>query len=557
MKKLFLASSFCFAFLFFPQISLAEKIDDFQVDIRVNKDASIDVSESILYNFEGAERHGIFRDIPVKYQARGGNFNLRISDISVADEKGNAYNFSLANVGANKQIKIGDANLLVSGKKNYIINYKIKRAINYFDTFDELYWNGIGTQWTIPINNPAVKLTLPKNVSQDSLQISCYVGVSGSAEKCDSSLDEKQNSILFTSQDLAPGEGLTFAVGFPKGIVSQPTTMENILEIIKDNWILVLPVIVFVIMFRLWWLRGRDPQGRGTIIAQFDAPDNLTPLEIGIIVDERSDSADISAQIVHLATKGYLKIKRVENKILFFTSSDYELEKLKKIDDTLKSFERKLMQGLFGDGATVKISELRNVFYKDVKKINDDVYQELTDLGYFLSNPDSVRKKFIVIGIILAVSGFFVAGFVGGLYIFSTIVSGLLVIIFGSLMPARTKKGVEAREYILGLKEYLRVAEKDRIDFHNAPEKTPDHFEKLLPYAMALGVEKEWAKQFEGIYNQNPSWYVGPVGTNFNPTTFASDMHAFSAATAASGGSGSSGGGASGGGGGGGGGGSW
>lgn len=560
MKKLLAMIFFCWGILFFPQISRAEKIDDFQVDIRINKDASIDVSERILYDFENAQRHGIFRDIPVEYQARGGNFNLRLSDILVADERGEPYNFSVSNVGDNRQIKIGDADLLVSGKKTYIISYRIKRAINYFDAFDELYWNGIGTQWTIPINNPSVKLFFPEKISKENLSISCYVGALGSTEKCDFLVDENKNAITFSARNLSPGEGVTFAVGFPKGTVSQPTLMAGIWETVKDNWVLAVPFIVFFTMFYLWWTRGRDPKGRGTIIAQFDAPDNLTPLEIGIIVDERSDSGDISAQIIHLASKGYLKIKKIENKILFFTSSDYELEKLKDEDADLKSFEKKLMAGLFKggkSGSTVQISDLKNSFYKDVKKTNDDVYQELADLEYFPANPDLVRKRYLVAGAVLSVSVFFWGSFFGGLYAFSAIVSGILIMIFGSLMPSHTKKGVEAREYILGLKEYLCVAEKDRINFHNAPEKTPQHFEKLLPFAMALGVEKEWAKQFEGIYSQNPSWYAGPIGTSFDPTTFAGDMNAFSAATASSGGSGSSGGGASGGGGGGGGGGSW
>ncbi len=137
--------------------------------------------------------------------------------------------------------------------------------------------------------------------------------------------------------------------------------------------------------------------------------------------------------------------------------------------------------------------------------------------------------------------------------------------IFSFVMPAYTQKGAEMKEYILGLKKYMTVAEKDRIEFHNAPDKNPEIFETLLPFAMVLGVEKLWAKQFEGIYRQNPSWYSDRSNHAFSAVAFTNNLGGFSGSvqsafaattTAASGGSGFSGGG-SGGGGGGGGGGSW
>jgi len=158
------------------------------------------------------------------------------------------------------------------------------------------------------------------------------------------------------------------------------------------------------------------------------------------------------------------------------------------------------------------------------------------------------------------------AGIFGALGITSFAISGLLIIIFGLFMPAKTRKGALAKEHILGFKKYLSVAEKDRIEFHNAPKKNPERFEKLLPYAMALGVEEEWAKQFEGIYDKQPDWYGGPSAARFNALTLTRSLNSFSSSanstlaskpsSASGGGSGFSGGG-SGGGFGGGGGGSW
>lgn len=540
------------------QAQMAEKIDDYAVEVKINRDATIDIIETIQYDFGANQKHGIFRNIPFKYKARGGNFKLRLLNFSVKDENGMAYNFTKTKSGNETVVKIGDVDKFVSGRKTYVIGYTVDRAINYFDNFDELYWNGIGTEWNVAIENSSIKVFLPESISDSDLQISCYVGSGGSTEKCLDFENRGEGEIYFTSRRLNPLEGFTFAVGFPKGIVREPSVGEKILETVKDNWVAAVPFLVFFILLYLWWTRGRDPKGRETIIAQYDAPDNFTPIEVGIIINERSDAKDVSAQIIHLAIKGYLKIEQIENKILIFSSRDYKLEKLKEVDDNLKDFEKKIMYGLFRKGNVANISDLKNKFYKDVKKANDDAYKNLVVAGYFVKNPNTVRTFYSVIGGIALFLGFFVPTFLqDGFFAAAFTISGIMIILFGIAMPRKTKKGVLAREHILGLKEYLSVAEKDRINFHNAPEKTPEHFEKLLPFAMVLGVEKEWAKQFEEIYRQNPSWYAGPVGTSFSPSAFASDMKSFSAATAASGGSGSSGGGSSGGGGGGGGGGSW
>ena len=152
------------------------------------------------------------------------------------------------------------------------------------------------------------------------------------------------------------------------------------------------------------------------------------------------------------------------------------------------------------------------------------------------------------------------------LYSISLGLAGAIIIVIGYFMPAKTVVGVEQKRYLLGLREYINIAEKDRIKFHNAPQKSPKHFEALLPFAMVFGLEREWGKQFEGIYTTQPGWYSDSGMAGFNSYLFASSLHDFNSVAATSlssapssasgGGSGFSGGGA-GGGFGGGGGGSW
>lgn len=555
----------------FRPVLASEKIDNLEVVIKMNEDASISVSEKISYNFGDAQKHGIFRNIPYKYKARGGNFKLRLSGISVTDESGAPYHYEQLQSGNDLVIKIGDANKFVTGKKTYVINYTVKRAINYFETHDELYWNAIGTEWPVAISGAKAVVELPRGIEPAKIQKTCFAGSYGSDKFCDNiSTDSDENGnarrVTFEQSALGPGEGLTIVVGIPPGIIAKPTLFQRIWETIKDNWIIFVPFIVLFSILYFWYTRGRDPKGRGTIVAQYEAPDNLTPLEVGTIIDERFDNKDISAEIINLAVKGYLKIKRLEEKIFIFKSHNYQLEKIKDADDLPNDFQKKIMESLFSGGEKIKLSSLRNEFYKDLKIIADETYQAVVAKSYFPKNPEKIRNLYRLIGIALFGAAVAVGFFYGALGIASLVASGLAVTIFSFVMPKKTRKGVLAKEHIFGLKEYLKVAEKDRIKFHNAPAKNPERFEKLLPYAMVLDVEEEWAEQFKEIYNQPPSWYKDKTSASFNSVVFVNSLESFSSSaggtlssspsSAAGGGSGFSGGG-SGGGDGGGGGGSW
>lgn len=564
---------FLFVGLLFAQVVVAqEKINNYNINIFINKDSSIRVEEEIKYNFGDLEKHGIYRDISIKYKARGGNYKLRISDVTVVDEFGNHYNFEQSYPDNNLRLKIGDADAYVTGQKVYKIQYTVGRAINYFTNHDELYWNAVGVGWTVPIDHVQVKVYLPTAFKSEQLQKGCFMGYYGSTSTCSQNnylwtMDEKDmvGGMLFSDENLQTGQGLTIVIGLPKEVLIEPTWLEKYKEVIKDNGILVLPVLVFIIMLCLWYARGRDPKGRETIIAQFDAPDNLTPAEVGAIIDEKADNMDVSATIIDLAVKGYLKIGRSDK------SGDYELIKLKEADDLGNKFEKSVLTGLFSsksnlrlkvaldkigdtlklegtalgklvsdnlekldsneqaDGHKVELFDLKNVFYKTLDVVKDEIYESTTAKGYFAKNPKKIRTKYLVLGISMIFLG--IPFGVSLLGITSIILSGIIVIFFAFRIPARTRKGVLAREHILGLKKYLTVAEKDRIKFHNAPEKRPEVFEKLLPFAMVLSVEKEWAKQFEGVYNGQPNWYKDYRGLPFSAMYLTTSLDHFSSQT--------------------------
>lgn len=556
------------------QAAEAERIDNFDAVIQINSDASLSVAERIDYDFGPAaiEHHGIHRNIPIRYEARGGRYALRMDGISVTDEKGYPYEFQVYDQGDDRVIKIGSADLRVEGKKTYVISYRIRRAINYFDNHDELYWNATGNEWQVPIMKTSVRVLYPKNLSIVDTRIECFAGPEGSKSPCPKAVyvyadDEAAAGADFFASELAAGAGLTVLASVPKGMLYQPTWSENLLEDARDNLILLLPLLVFIIMYLLWRKQGRDPQGRGTIIPEFDVPDRLTPAEAGTIVDERCGQKEVVAEIIDLAVRGYVKIRRIEKEKILGSSTDYVFEKMKDDIDLSEKFDQDIMRGLFGRKKVVQMSDLKQKFYEDYGRATKHIYAAVSDKGYFAENPRSVFSRYAVLAVAMLLLVFFSGPIMsfGSYGIVSFLVSAAVILAFAFLMPRKTERGVLAKEHILGLKQYLVVAEKDRLEFHNAPAKSPEQFEKLLPYAIALGVEKEWAGQFEDIYDKMPPWYEDAGGSGvFNAVLFADSLGNFkssfaaSAMTAASSGnSGLGGGGFSGGGFGGGGGGSW
>lgn len=197
------------------QPSAQELIRSYISNILVNKDNSIDVVETISYNAGPQERHGIYRDI---YPYSSQNRKMSIDNVSVADEMGNPYIFQTSYSGQNFRIKIGDPNQTFNGQKTYVIKYHATRAVSQLKDIDEIYWNVTGNEWLVPIYQTQVSVVLPDGAI--STKSACYYGPKGSTEQCSSADFLVNHFYVFNAPSkLNIGEGLTVAVGFPKGIV--------------------------------------------------------------------------------------------------------------------------------------------------------------------------------------------------------------------------------------------------------------------------------------------------------------------------------------------------
>ena len=550
-----------------PSSTTTEQIDSMNVKAQINSDASVLVNEEINYDFGDQEKHGIFRIIPLGFVGKGEPGHITISVTGVTDESGNNYPYQITSKNP-INIKVGDPDNTITGKHTYNISYVLKKSIGYFDNYDEWYWNLTGNNWEIPIENVSAVVILPADINKNDIKLKEYCGTNGEKKSCGvlSVIDGKNIAYNINAGTiLNPGEGVTIAVGFPKNIVKSPTKLDFVLNWIMQYWFFPIPFGLIFLAFRkriTYFFHRRAFYKKNTMMAEYDAGE-FSPMETAGIIYGTIEGKDLSATIINLAIGGYLIIEKVDDESLF-----------KKTDKDIAGLgvnEKKILEGIDGK----KESDLNESFYPTANEVIVNELESLNARKYldksFLGGKANGRGIWIILPLFLALNpGAFVwvlLGYSWG-FIFSMfcILVAVVNIIFRPRPNRLTDKGFEAERKLLGLKEYIAMAEEDRIKFHDAPEKNPATFEKLLPYAMVFGLEKEWAKKFENIYTTPPSWYHDSHMTAFSVMAFSTGMHDFSKSTggamtsmpqSSSISGGSSGGGSSGGGGGGGGGGSW
>jgi uncharacterized membrane protein YgcG len=542
-----------------------ERIESFQAGIQVQKNSTIEVTERIVYYIEPARpKHGIFRVLPYKYKARGGDFTLAYDGISVRNKADQAVPFTVSQAGKYKRIQIGDPDVLVSGEQEYILKYRVERAVNYFTDHDELYWNVTGNEWSVPIISSSAKVSVTG--APQGLTAKCYTGILGSTEEnCVATINSNPAlGVEFVSKaGLSPKQGLTIVVGFPKGVVSEPTQAQKLIGRIQDNGILVLPVLVLGFLYWLWRKYGKDPVV-GTIVPEYEPPAGFSPAELQVLRKGRIDFSALGPQLVYLANLGAIKISREKIDLpLAPDKDDYVLYRVEAGQASLSPEDQNLLEVLFEGKERAVLLEIKRNRILLAKILTALKKYEKTTIAANLYQNKSRGLAGVVGGLggLLVVVGMYLGFAFNNLFLgLALVLSGIIAIIFGVIMPARTLEGAKLYAKLLGFAEYIKVAEQDRIAFHDAPEKSPERFQKFLPFAMLLGLEKAWTKIFDGFVLK-PDWYEDRTGMAFSALAFSDSMGSLATSTqnfstAASGGSGFSGG-ASGGGGGGGGGGSW
>jgi uncharacterized protein (TIGR04222 family) len=579
-----------------------EQIRSYAVDVHIEPSGTVRVHETIDYDFGVVPKHGIFRDVPVRfdYPPKANHDRVYPLDVvSVRASEGTPAQYTLESGDSNgiglTRIKIGDPDRTITGVHTYDITYTLRGVLNGFRDHDELNLNAIGPGWTVPIARATVTVDAPADIGR----VACFSGPVQSDLPC-ASAESSGPAATFTQGNMPPGAAFTVVVGFPKGAVPPPT------PILEERFNLgtafsVTPAtagigggLLFLVLggFALLMYRfGRDRRYRGSAVDQafgsesgveervpvlhheetpveFVPPDNLRPGQLGTLVDFTANPLDVTATIVDLAVRGYLVIEEIPAEGGFLHRPDWKLTKKKEPGAELKDYEQRLLAALFEGVNEVNLSDLQYTFAERMNEVQKALTDDALAQGWFVRPPSVARAQWGILGVLVLLAGvgltILLAAFTqAALLGIPLIVAGILLTFGAYWIPQRTAKGTAVLRRTEGFRRFINESEKERARF--AEKK--NLFSEYLPYAIVFGATGKWAAAFAGLDDQPPdtsSWYVASAPFTF--LAFSSAIDGFTVSTSGtltstppstSGSSGFSGGGFSGGGAGGGGGGSW
>lgn len=565
MKKFIL---FLLAWIFlFPLLAQAyesERIISFRSDIKVNEDSSMTVVETIEVQSNGVQiKRGIYRDFPTSYEDNWGNkYKVGFQVLNVKRD-GQAEGYFLERQSNGERVYIGRKDyFLTPGVYTYTLTYRTTRQIGFFKDHDELYWNVTGNGWSFPIDSATASVELPSDWTSQVLSVDGFTGRQGARGK-DFSVTKDAWGIVFKStRAFGAYEGLTILVSWPKGLMKDPSFTDRVKYFLIDNRGVLLALLGFlalIVYYIIVWEKvGRDPP-KGVVVPLYEPPERFSPALTRYIYIMDYDNKVFTSNIINLAVKGALTIHETGKK---------HLAKTKRTDLQLTEEETLMMKKLFGPDDMIELDGTRYEELQDARNLLKSSLAKSAERIYFNTN-----VGYFAFGVLLSIIFIFLSAMSDGLgwiTVVSVAVYFVIDRIFYRLLKAPTLSGRKIMDKIEGFRMYLSVAEKDRLNMINPPEKTPELFEKYLPYAIALGVEQKWAQKFAEVLKNassagdyHPVWYYGNSWNPSHPQGFGSHMaNSFAgviaaAATAPGSSSGGGGGGFSGGGGGGGGGGGW
>jgi uncharacterized membrane protein YgcG len=616
-----------------------ERILSFDSHIVVNDDGSMLVKETITVQSTGEQiRHGITRDFPTRYDRLGLHFSIGFEIESVLrDGREEAYHTSDLKNGV--RVYFGQSDYeLPPGKHTYVFTYRTSRQLGFHPDHDELYWNVTGLGWVFPIDVATATVVLPERVRNVVTGLDGYTGYEGSKDTNFTATRDKDSNPVFRAENLLPHQGLSLVVSWPKGLIREPTKEEKRKQLVIDNQAIVVGlgglVLVFVYFLVVWMMVGRDPAA-GTIVPLYEPQDNLSPAGMRYLERMSFDGKVFTAAILGLAAKGYLTVEQEKNTYRLRRKPGYG-----PLESKLSADEKGLARKLFADGDKLDLTEHNSLIQETQKALQTSLQAAMEKTYFFTNQrylwPGVALTAIAAVVMILMSGGtgsaifmcIWLTGWSAGVSVlmagvfhawrgvhsgagakfsamFITLFSlpflggeivgigflwsavGILPIViiaagvginilFHFLLKAPTLAGRSLMDRVEGFRLFLKTVDGDRMNRMAAPAKTPELFERFLPYALALGVEHAWAQQFSQVLaaaaasassgtasGYSPSWYSGAGFSSFSPSDFTSSFSdSFSSAVSsssspASSSSGSGGGGSSGGGGGGGGGGGW
>ncbi len=508
--KLLFSVLLSLAFFFPWQNARAERIKDFRVDLVLANNGLLKVTETVQFDFEGGVRPALYRRIPLRYERHDTNERLKILPLSVTDgDKPMPYNCKI--MGGYAVLQIGDNKTTLSGKHVFRIQYEASNAVNFYGGKAELFWSCLGTELPCPIDGLKVVLHCPPKVNLSAVKTLSYLGHSGAKGRSQGKI--VGDTIQFSANHVTSGQDFSCVVTFPPGSLSPPSAFDKLyfaMLYCKSSFI--IPAITSVLLLLLWLTLGRDPL-RVPAASSWMPPSELTPAELGTLIDEHCDRSDLTATLFDLAARGYLIITEVPyGGLVGHGNRDYQFKKAASPDpERLKAHEVLLLSSMFVANDQTYLSVLRgqtSIFQGEMRRL---VYQLLLRDQYFARLPYKDRDIFVVVGtMVLAVGAIILSkGILAGdlyeNYGLGFAISGLMIILASAVMPKRTAKGVIALKQAQAFRDFVNCG--DRAQFERIAREDPSIFGRLLPYACVLGCAGKWAYNFKDLLAEGPDYF--------------------------------------------------
>ncbi|WP_435749158.1 DUF2207 domain-containing protein [Microbacterium sp. PMB16] len=554
--------------------------------------ARMRVTETVVARFpEYDQNRGIVRGLPTSYEGAG--IDTRV--LSVKDDAGTDVPFETEEDDGLLFVLTGDDDF-VQGLATYVIEYEMRDVIlaagasrgsgdqrGGNPAVDEFYWDLLPLDSTQAIERFRADIVFDATMA-DRLagSTSCYAGVSGSTEKCEidgPTIDGDVATFRVESGARAAGDGVTVAIGFEPGTATQPSARTP--NPVTDTVPLVAAIGAGALSVGAWASVGAFKRRRrtatGVVVAQYDVPDSMPPLLAAALIPGAKDV--IPAEIVHLAVRGTLRIEE---------GGSPEHPRLRRIAGSRipDQLDVEALDALFlkaNAGGVVDVPASSEAFAGRMSALLQSGKNTAESRG--LTTTARSRGAAIVqwcaIAVVILGLGISLMGVISGRI---SAVPALVAVSFGVVLvliasfysfskhTVLTAEGARGFEHLQGVEEFIRVAEADRLRMlqsYSGAERYPDGsadvihvYERLLPYAMLFGMEKEWGDVLERAYSaaqHGPSWigdpttpYLGVYLASFTSSSHAAATYSSPSAATSSSSGGSFGGGFSGGGGGGG-----
>lgn len=484
-------------------------IDQRVINVSISETGVVTFEEQINVDFL-ERRRGIFRSIPYRYNVNGKDVKVHIKNLRAENHK-----FKVTDSRGQKTIRIGDANIYLEGKENYVVKYEVSNAIVDYGDHAEFYWNLVDFQTDTETTKSSFTITFPKPWTDSITDYRAYTGLAGS-KTADIVIHQTENALIGAHRTpLSPNQGITIAVKIPKSLI--PANAISIPESSDQNgnredskfawvtsWWNLLPIGLSGFLLFLWQKFERKEQFQEPI-PTFVPPDGMSPAEVGTFYDHRVNKRDIISLLPYWGNHGLLTIKPIEG-----GDNDMYFTKIKDIPGDFPEYQIYLFQELFDKSDIVLLSDFKDQFYTTVaktsSKLKKAVYQEE------LFDQQSVKVfhsgwmlllSFVSIGIGI----FLIVKFTAVMAAVGLFIIAIFLFVIHFLKPKLSAEGRRLKNELRGLHAFLK--NPDDTKMKELIDDDPDYIHMIYPYVLAFDLDRSWsAYQSENLSYGPPIWYA-------------------------------------------------